>query len=135
MQICFLIADLRVWCYDGWRGCVAALAVRRRRGGALFETAVLLEVVKTLVHRGEEPRVTYWRTAAGSEVDLLVETGGRVIARETRLSATPRPAMAAGIRALRSDQGDRIAAGYVVHPGDVRLPLAPGVASLPFAEL
>ena len=33
-------------------------------GGAIFETAVLGEIVKTLLHRGEEPRVFFWRTSA-----------------------------------------------------------------------
>jgi hypothetical protein len=29
----------------------------------------------------------------------------------------------------------KAAPGYVIHPGDVRLPLAPDVMALPFAEL
>ena len=47
---------------------------------------------------------------------------------------TPRPAMAAGIQRLRETLPDRIAGGHVVHPGDVRLPLAPGVSALPYAD-
>jgi len=68
--------------------------------GVIFETAVLLEIVKTLWHRGEEPQVYFWRTSAGMEVDILVETRGRLIPIEVKLSATPRPAMAAGIMAF-----------------------------------
>ncbi|MCK4579948.1 MAG: ATP-binding protein [Dehalococcoidia bacterium] len=103
--------------------------------GAIFETAVLTEIVKTYLHRGEEPRVYFWRTSTGTEVDILVETGGRVVPIEVKLSATPRPAMAKGVVALRADLGERALPGYVVHPGDIRLPLAPGVTALPFAEL
>ncbi|MBI2931539.1 MAG: hypothetical protein HYY16_07790 [Planctomycetes bacterium] len=54
---------------------------------------------------------------------------------EVKLSATPKPAMAAAIRTLREDLGDKIVPGYVVHPGDVRLPLGGGVTALPFADL
>ena len=36
---------------------------------------------------------------------------------------------------LRKDIGEKAARGYVVHPGDIRLPLGPGVIALPFAEL
>ncbi len=36
-------------------------------GGAIFETAVLAEIVKTFWHRGEEPQVYFWRTATGVE--------------------------------------------------------------------
>lgn len=43
--------------------------------GPIFETAVVGEVVRALVHRGTPPAVYFWRTAAGSEVDLLVDVG------------------------------------------------------------
>ncbi|MDS4032297.1 MAG: ATP-binding protein [Candidatus Contendobacter sp.] len=104
-------------------------------GGAIFETAVLVEIVKTFWHRGEEPQVYFWRTATGVEVDIVVQVGGRIVPVEVKLSATPRPAMAAGILALRQDLGETVEAGYVIHPGEIRLPLAPGVQALPFAEL
>lgn len=104
-------------------------------GGAIFETAVLAEIVKTFWHRGEEPQVYFWRTATGVEVDIVVETRGRIVPIEVKLSATPRPAMAAGILALRRDLGEKVETGYVIHPGEIQLPLAPGVQALPFAEL
>jgi len=110
-------------------------ARRSPLGGAILETAVLSQIVRALVHRGEEPRVWFWRTGAGSEVDLLVETGGRLVPLEVKLSATPRPPMAASIRTFRRDLGDQAAPGFVVHPGDVRLPLGDGTIALPFAEL
>jgi len=43
--------------------------------------------------------------------------------------------MGDGILAFRRDVGARVAEGYVVHPGDIRLPLAPRVLALPFAAL
>jgi hypothetical protein len=104
-------------------------------GGAIFETAVLSEIVKTLIHRGQEPQVYFWRTAAGAEVDIVVAKGERLIPLEVKLSATPRPAMARNLTAFQKDLEDRAAPGYVIHPGEVRLPLAPGVTALPFSEL
>ncbi len=104
-------------------------------GGAIFETAVLSEVVKVLLHRGEEPRVYFWRTSAGTEVDIVVETLGKLIPMEVKLSSTPKPAMAAGIKLFREVFSDRAMRGYVVHPGDVRLPLGHEVVALPFSEL
>lgn len=35
-------------------------------GRAILETAVLSEIVRTLTHRGIEPRVYFWRTMAGT---------------------------------------------------------------------
>lgn len=104
-------------------------------GGAIMETAVLSEIVKTLIHRGSDPHVYFWRTSAGSEVDFVVETGGKLVPIEVKLSATPRPAMAAAIRTLQQDLGAAAMPGYVVHPGDIRLPLGPGATALPFADL
>jgi predicted AAA+ superfamily ATPase len=101
-------------------------------GRAIFETAVLVEILKTLIHRGEEPQVYFWRTSAGSEVDLVVESAGKLIPIEVKLSATPRPAMATGIRTFQEDLGQQAGRGYVVHGGDARLPLAPRVTAIPF---
>ncbi|MFB3882537.1 MAG: ATP-binding protein [Armatimonadota bacterium] len=126
--------DVGTLCYlAGLRDPQHALA--GPMGGAIFETAVLSEVVKVLTHRGEDPQIYFWRTAAGSEVDFVVEREGRLIPIEAKLSATPRPAMASGIAAFQEDIGERAADGYVVHPGEVRLPLAPRVTAIPFSQL
>jgi len=104
-------------------------------GGAIMETAVLSEIVKTVMHRGFDPQVYFWRTIAGTEVDIVVETGGKLVPIEVKLSATPRPAMASAVKTFRRDMGDKAMLGYVIHPGSVTLPLGPGVKALPFAEL
>ncbi len=104
-------------------------------GGAIIETAVLTELVRRITHRGIEPEVYFWRTSSGSEVDLVVRYNGELIPIEVKLSATPKPAMASGIKAFRNDLGARSASGYVVHPGNARLPLSPGVSALPLQEL
>ncbi len=101
--------------------------------GAIFETAVLSELFKTLLHRGENPQIFFWRTTQGSEVDFVVEWRGLLVPIEVKLSGTPNPGMAKGIAAFREDLGDRAAHGYVVHPGTITLPLAPGVTAIPFA--
>ena len=56
--------------------------------GTLMETAVVSEVVKTLLHRGEEPRVHFWRTSGGAEVDLLVETQDGLVPLEVKRGGT-----------------------------------------------
>ncbi len=56
-------------------------------GGAFFETAVLMEIVETIIHRGQDPQVYFWRTAAGAEVDIVLSGGGRLIPIEVKLSA------------------------------------------------
>ncbi|MBC9866348.1 MAG: DUF4143 domain-containing protein [Opitutae bacterium] len=104
-------------------------------GGAIMETAVLSEILRTLTHRGMDPQIYFWRTTAGTEVDFVVETSGGLVPIEVKLSATPRPAMAAAIKTFQGDMGSKAMAGYVVHPGDIGLPLGPSVTALPFANL
>ena len=65
----------------------------------------------------------------------MLESGGKLVPIEVKLSATPRPGMAASIRRLQKDLGSEALPGYVVHPGDVRLPLGEGVTALPFSDL
>ena len=103
--------------------------------GAIMETAVLTEIMRGLTHRGEEPQVYFWRTTAGAEVDFVIEVNGRVVPIEVKVSSTPKPAMARGIAAFQKDYADRAAKGYVIHPGDMHLPLGPEVEAVPFSEL
>ena len=113
----------------------AAHAASGPLGGAIMETAVLSEIVKCSTHRGLTPQVFFWRTGAGTEVDIVVESNGKLVPIEVKLSATPRPGMATSIRILQKDIGTEAVTGYVVHPGDIRLPLGPGATALPFSDL
>ncbi len=103
--------------------------------GPIMETAVLCEIVKTFTHRGEAPRVYFWRTRAGAEVDFVIEAGESLVPVKVKVSATPRPAMARTIRTLQGELGATATRGYVVHPGDVSLPVGQGARALPFGEL
>jgi uncharacterized protein len=128
------IADTGTLCYlAGLK--TAEHAAAGPMGGSILETAVVSEIVKGYWNRGLEPQVWFWRTSTGTEVDVVVESEGRLIPVEVKLSATPTPGMARGIEMFRKDLGARVAKGYVVHPGDVRLPLGPDATSLPLAEL
>ena len=104
-------------------------------GGVIFETAVLAEIVKRFVHSGQDPHLYFWRTSHGSEVDFIVEHGGKLIPIEAKLSATPRPTMAPGILAFQKDFPKKAEKGYIIHPGDMKLSIAPNVLALPFAGL
>jgi hypothetical protein len=104
-------------------------------GGPIMEAAVLAEIIKTLTHRGIDPQIFFWRTSAGAEVDILVQTPSGMIPIEVKLSATPQPAMAATIKSFQQDIGGNAGPGFVVHPGRIRLPLGPNVTALPFTEL
>ena len=104
-------------------------------GAAIFETAVIGEIMRRLSGRGERPHLYFWRTSTGAEVDLIVETAGKLIPIEIKTSATPDRSMARNIVAFRKDLYGQAEKGFVVHPGDVRISLVPDAVALPFADL
>ncbi len=103
--------------------------------GAVFETFVVSQVYKRLLNRGLDPRVYFWRTATGLEVDLLVEDQGRLYPIEIKATATPRPKMASSISSLSRDLGPVVDTGYVIHMGGLTLPLAHQIVALPVGLL
>ena len=104
-------------------------------GGAIFENLVVTELYKIFLHRGEEPALYYWRTAAGSEVDLVIEIQEKLIPIEIKQSETARPEMAKEIMTFQHDFEGKAGQGYLIHPGKMTLPLGKGVISLPLRNL
>ena len=127
-------ADVGTLCYlVGLRD--AGHAMSGPMGGAIFETAVVAEMMRRFAGRGEQPNLYFWRTSSWREVDLVVEAAGRLIPLEAKLSATPDRTMARNIETFRKDLADLAEKGYVVHPGSVTLPLGPDAVALPFTDL
>jgi hypothetical protein len=99
--------------------------------GTLLETIVFGELLRIFEHRGAEPRIWFWRTSDGHEVDFLVEDEGRLFPFEVKLTATPSLRMASGIELLRSRIPDRIEPGWLVCRSDVSRALSDNVRTLP----
>src|SRR5665647_379154 len=118
-------------------------AMQGPMAGAIMETAVVAELTKAYLHSGDEPRLAFWRTARGSEVDIVVEDQLRLYPIEVKASATPRPEMTRGIaelaRTLAATKAGglrpSVQPGYVVYAGDRVVPLGSGVTGLPLGSL
>jgi predicted AAA+ superfamily ATPase len=104
-------------------------------GGAIFENLVISDLYKTYLHRGENPAMYYWRTVAGSEVDVIIEIQSGLVPLEIKLSQTPRLEMAKELHAFQRDFKENALPGYVIYPGDTALPLGEGVTALPLNRL
>lgn len=103
--------------------------------GAIVETAVISEILKTYLGRGTDSPIYFWRTSHGTEVDIVLEQQARLIPVEVKQTATPRPAMASGLISFKSDYADKTERGWLVHLGNNVLPMAPDVLAVPFADL
>ena len=69
--------------------------------GALFETHVVLDMVKLLQVCGARPQLWHWRSHGGAEVDLLLERDAMYVPVEIKSAARVTSADARGILAFR----------------------------------
>lgn len=59
--------------------------------GALFESWVASEIVKSLLHRGRHPDLRHYRESRGVEIDIVTEQGGALHLIECKSGATIHP--------------------------------------------
>jgi hypothetical protein len=90
--------------------------------GAVFETWVVAEVYKALVHRGEPPMLFHYRETRGAEVDSLIERALGLAAVEMKSGATVGADFFAHLERFRASLADalppRQVAPFVVYGGD-----------------
>lgn len=99
--------------------------------GPMFESAVLGQLHRLLVHRGHLSRLYFWRTSAGHEVDFVLEDGPTLIPIEAKLTTAPTPRDASGIERFQALFGKRAGKGYVVCLCSERHALTRGVEAIP----
>ena len=68
--------------------------------GAILETHVFVEILKSWWHRGQEPRAFYYRDRDGREIDLLLLKDRTVYPIEIKKTTQPSPAVARSFQAL-----------------------------------
>jgi predicted AAA+ superfamily ATPase len=56
--------------------------------GAIFENWVVTEILKSRTHRALPPDIHFFRSRAGLEVDVVVETGASILAAEVKAGQT-----------------------------------------------
>jgi predicted AAA+ superfamily ATPase len=96
--------------------------------GSSWEGFVIEQVAAALP---AEAQLGHYRTAAGAELDLVVEHRGRKLGIEIKFSSAPKPA-----RGFWQSLHDlQIDTAWVIAPVTRRYPLAPGVDVLPLHEL
>ncbi len=90
--------------------------------GAIFETWVASELLKSRSHRGLSSNLSFYRDRKGAEVDLLVELGRTLLAVEAKSGQTVAADFFAGLRAFASLVKEarlrRAVRNFVVFGGD-----------------
>ena len=85
--------------------------------GAVFETFVLVELLKHFLNRGMEPDVHFWRDIAGHEIDFILDQGRTLIPIEAKSGETIASDSMKGIEYWRALVGQARTPAAVVHGG------------------
>ncbi|MBI5478826.1 MAG: ATP-binding protein [Deltaproteobacteria bacterium] len=103
------------------------------RRGHSFEGLVVEELCTLAVASLVRPELSFWRTQAGAEVDLLIGDGRRLLPVEIKLGASVDRHGLAGLRQCMADLGLR--RGLVVYTGTERRALGRGIELVPWSEI
>jgi uncharacterized protein len=95
--------------------------------GAFWESYVFGQVIRHTAFAGVPATISYWRTANGAEVDLVIErAGGMVSAVECKYKEHPDTSDSAGLRAMAEAEKGHIKERYVVCRTKVSYKLSDG---------
>ena len=104
--------------------------------GALAENFVMMELVKQSAWSQTRPKIFFWRTASGREVDIVLEdSAGRIVGIEVKAAATLNANDTAGLRALAAEVGRKWIRGIVLHTGLEVIPFANNLHGVPLQAL
>jgi len=104
--------------------------------GRLLETFVVSELRKQISWTDPRTGLYHFRTAAGSEVDAVLERAdGTVAGIEVKASATAGQADFAALRGLQGQLGRRFRAGVVLYTGEQVVPVGDGLWLVPLPLL
>lgn len=87
--------------------------------GPLFETWVVSELTKMRINAGREPRLTFFRTHAGHEVDTVLDVAPEPVAIEAKSGSTMTRDQLAGLRAWQRLTSTTAERSWLVYGGDM----------------
>jgi len=118
--------------YWGDTGVALHLAEGTEPGGAHLENLVLHDLLAWRDARLESAELFYWRTTIGEEVDLVIETGGRLLPIEVKAADRPRLGDTRHLRTFRAEYPKKARAGLLLHTGKTIEWIGPGVLAAPW---
>jgi predicted AAA+ superfamily ATPase len=117
--------------FDSWEA-----AARSPLAGALWETHVVMQVVKHFTAKGRSVPLWFWRTASSAEIDLLIERGGRFTAIEAKFTERPIGSDLKGFEAIEDFYGpDSLVKGIIACRAARACKLTAGISAVPAKKI
>jgi predicted AAA+ superfamily ATPase len=117
--------------FDSWEA-----AARSPLAGALWETHVVMQVVKHFTAKGRSVPLWFWCTASSAEIDLLIERGGRFTAIEAKLTERPERSDLKGFEAIEDFYGpDSLVKGIIACRAARAYKMTAGISAVPAKKI
>ncbi|VAW15551.1 hypothetical protein MNBD_BACTEROID05-257 [hydrothermal vent metagenome] len=100
--------------------------------GQFFESIVLNEILRSFYHEGELPRVYWWRTSHGEEVDFIVERDGKLLPIEVKMTSRIHKGLAKNLDSFCRLFHDDINQGILVNLSNKKIKITDKIISMPF---
>lgn len=104
--------------------------------GPILENFVAMELIKQATWSSVAVALHHFRTAAGQEVDLVLERDdGKIVGIEVKAAASVAATDFRGLHALREAARDRFLRGIVLYTGREAMPFGPSLFALPASAI
>jgi predicted AAA+ superfamily ATPase len=104
--------------------------------GAIFETAIVSEIMKSRMAQGIKPSLYFWRSQSGLEIDLIEQQGNYLVPYEIKLSTTIKPGHYKNLVRWLELTGQNNGTGYLVSNCDrPPLPLPAGIRNIYWQDI
>ena len=113
-------------------GLALHLSGEEKPRGPHLENLVLTELLAWRESRIPKPQVLYWRTAAGQEVDFVVETGDQLLAVEVKAGSRPSRKDARHLRVFLDEYPDKARGALLLHGGEEVFRMEPRILAVPW---
>lgn len=100
--------------------------------GAHLENLVLADLLAWRDAQLRPPRVLYWRTRSGEEVDFVIEWRDELVPVEVKATERPRFDDTRHLRSFREEYGAAVRGGLLLHDGDTVERLTESVWAVPW---
>lgn len=100
--------------------------------GQLFESFIFQELMKQISWSNAQPKLYYFRTTSGKEVDFILQTNdGQIIGLEVKMKETIQNKDFDGLQELMNLTKKQFKAGYVITTGQEMVPFGQKLFTLP----